>query len=52
MQLCGYSACPSDSHPMIKSISNIILDSKGGGGVARELLEKELNINFYKVLYS
>ena len=28
MQLCGYSACPADSHPKIKSISNIILKYK------------------------
>ena len=30
MQLCGYTACPSDSHKTIKSISTIELRSKGG----------------------
>ena len=33
MQLCGYSACPSDSHPKIKDIASIVLKTKGGNGV-------------------
>ena len=51
MQLCGYSACPADSHPKIKSISDIVLNSTGGNGVVRELLEEVLNIDFIKTLY-
>ena len=51
MQVCGYSACPSDSHPRIKEISGNILQTKGGGGVVRELLEKVLNQDFIKILY-
>jgi YrbI family 3-deoxy-D-manno-octulosonate 8-phosphate phosphatase len=51
MQSCGYTACPSDSHEMIKSISTIILKSKGGDGVVRELLEEVLNLNFIEILY-
>jgi len=51
MQLCGYSACPADSHPKIKSISNIILKTKGGNGVVRELLEDVLSLDFIKILY-
>ena len=51
MQLCGYKACPADSHPKIKNISGICLNTNGGNGVVRELLEEVLNIDFIKVLY-
>ncbi|MDB0021101.1 HAD hydrolase family protein [Candidatus Pseudothioglobus singularis] len=51
MQLCGYSACPADSHPKIKHISDICLNTNGGNGVVRELLEEVLNIDFIKILY-
>ena len=52
MKLCGYSACPSNSHQKIKAISQIILNKKGGEGAIRELLEVELNVDFLKILYS
>lgn len=52
MKICGYTACPADSHPKIKKISNICLNKKGGYGVARELIEDILNINLIKVLYN
>ena len=51
MQLCGYSACPADSHPKIKNISNIVLKTKGGNGVVREVLEKIFNLDFIDILY-
>jgi YrbI family 3-deoxy-D-manno-octulosonate 8-phosphate phosphatase len=51
MQLCGYSACPADSHPKIKHISDICLNVNGGNGVVRELLEEVLNVDFIKILY-
>ena len=51
MQLCGYTACPADSHPKIKSISSVILKMKGGNGVVRELLEDVLSLDFIKILY-
>ena len=51
MQLCGYTACPADSHPKIKEISGNILTSKGGNGVVRELLEDVLSLDFIKTLY-
>ena len=51
MQLCGYTACPADSHPKIKEISGHILTSKGGNGVVRELLEGVLSLDFIKTLY-
>jgi 3-deoxy-D-manno-octulosonate 8-phosphate phosphatase (KDO 8-P phosphatase) len=52
MQICGYAACPIDSHPRIKEISENILTSKGGNGVVRELLEQVFNLDFIKILYS
>ena len=52
MQLCGYTACPSDSHFKIKLISDFCLNTKGGNGVVRELLEEVLNIDFVKILYN
>ena len=51
MQLCGYSACPADSHSKIKSVSSIILSANGGDGIVRELLEEVLNLDFIKILY-
>ena len=51
MQLCGYSACPLDSHPKIKDIATFVLNTSGGGGVVRELLEKILQIDILQILY-
>ena len=52
MKVCGHTACPIDSHPKIKEVSNYILSTKGGNGVVRELLEQVLNLDFIKILYS
>tara|TARA_B100000795_G_scaffold252311_1_gene221773 strand:+ start:238 stop:747 length:510 start_codon:yes stop_codon:yes gene_type:complete len=52
LKLCGYSACPSDSHKKIKQISTFVLDAKGGSGVVRELLEEILKVNFLKIMSS
>ena len=52
MQVCGYTACPIDSHPRIKEISKYILNTKGGNGIVRELLEQVLNLDFIEILYS
>ncbi|MDB9938753.1 HAD hydrolase family protein [Candidatus Thioglobus sp.] len=51
MQLCGYSACPEDSHPKIKHMSDICLNTNGGNGVVRELLEDVLGLDFVNILY-
>ena len=52
MQLCGFTACPSDSHETIKSISDFELKAKGGNGVVRELLENIFGLNFLEILYN
>jgi 3-deoxy-D-manno-octulosonate 8-phosphate phosphatase (KDO 8-P phosphatase) len=51
MQLCGYTACPSDSHIKIKGISDVVLKTRGGEGVIRELLEDVLGFDLIKILY-
>ena len=51
MQLCGFSSSPSDSHLKIKEISTVVLNSKGGHGVIRELIEDVLQLDVLKILY-
>ncbi len=51
MQTCGFSACPIDSHIKIKNLSDIVLNTCGGEGVVRELLEEVLGLDFVKILY-
>ena len=51
MQICGYTACPADSHKKIKEISTIILKTLGGHGIVRELLEEVFKLNFIQILY-
>ena len=51
MKLCGFSACPSDSHEEIKKIVNVVLKTSGGNGVVRELLEDIMGLDFVKILY-
>lgn len=52
IQLCGYSACPQDSHSKIKEIVDIVLQTNGGKGVLRELLEERFNLDFVDILFS
>jgi len=51
MDICGFTACPADSHKKIKQISDIVLKTNGGCGVVRELLEDVLGLNFIEILY-
>ena len=51
MKICGFTACPADSHEKIKQISTIVLKTNGGFGVVRELLEDVLNLDFIEILY-
>ena len=51
MKVCGYTACPIDSHLKIKEISKYILNTKGGNGIVRELLEEAFNLDFLEILY-
>jgi 3-deoxy-D-manno-octulosonate 8-phosphate phosphatase KdsC-like HAD superfamily phosphatase len=52
MALCGYSACPADSHVRIKDLATVTLKTNGGAGVARELLEDILRLDFIEILFS
>ena len=51
MKICGYTACPIDSHIKIKELSSIVLNARGGEGVVRELLEDAFDLDFIKILY-
>lgn len=51
MMLCDLSFCPSDSHPLVQNIAKVILSSKGGDDVMREILENHFKINLYELLY-
>lgn len=50
MKKCGYKLCPSDAHNTIKKISDLVLQSQGGDGVIRELVEDVLLIDMVKIL--
>ena len=39
MKISGITFSPSDAHSSIRSISDHVLRSKGGEGVAREILD-------------
>jgi YrbI family 3-deoxy-D-manno-octulosonate 8-phosphate phosphatase len=39
MNYVGYSVAPADAYPEVKNIAMIVLKTKGGYGVVRELLE-------------
>ena len=50
MSACGFTACPSDSHDQIKSLSTYVCKTKGGNGIVREVLEVILEVDFLKFL--
>jgi YrbI family 3-deoxy-D-manno-octulosonate 8-phosphate phosphatase len=50
MNFCGYKVCPFDSHQEIKNICDIVLKTKGGKGIVRELLEDVFKLDFIKIL--
>ena len=39
MTRIGYKICPNDAHKDIISISDVVLSTKGGSGVIRELYD-------------
>jgi 3-deoxy-D-manno-octulosonate 8-phosphate phosphatase (KDO 8-P phosphatase) len=51
MKICGFTACPADSHKKIKQVSDIVLKTNGGCGIVRELLEDVLGLDFIEILY-
>ena len=52
MSLCGLTFCPSDSHEQVKNIAEVVLRTKGGEGVIREILEIYFKLNLYELLYN
>lgn len=51
IKICGHSACPADSHRKIKELSNFVLNTRGGSGVVRELLEDVFRLDIVQILY-
>lgn len=39
MELAGVSACPSDAHPSVRAVVDLVLDRRGGQGALRELAD-------------
>jgi YrbI family 3-deoxy-D-manno-octulosonate 8-phosphate phosphatase len=46
MRLVGWAACPSDAHPEVRRHCRVVLQSRGGAGVAREIVEQVLGLRF------
>ena len=42
LALAGLSACPADAHPKVKAVATWILQSGGGQGAVRELVDRVL----------
>ena len=52
MKSSGFSVCPFDSHITIQNLSDVVLNTSGGNGVVRELLEGVFELNFIEILYN
>ncbi len=48
MQAVGFPVAVADAHPAIKEIAWTVLSTKGGDGVARELAEQVLGLEYGK----
>ena len=46
IQIVGHRVCPSDAHPRVRAICETVLHSRGGDGVARELAEQVMRLQF------
>jgi N-acylneuraminate cytidylyltransferase len=46
MGIVGWPVCPSDAHPRVRRLSRTILRSAGGAGVAREIAERLLGLDY------
>ena len=51
MKACGFSVCPADSHNNVKESASIVLQTRGGEGVVRELLEEVMGLDIGRILY-
>ncbi len=51
MNLCGFTACPGDSHQVIQELSTFVLRTEGGKGVVRELIEEIFQLDPLKILF-
>ena len=49
MEFAGCSVAPIDAHPIIKNISSVIIDKKGGDGFVRKFIELFLRVDNIKL---
>ena len=49
MRKVGASACPRDAHVKIKSEAHFVLRALGGKGVAREVVERLLGLDYFRL---
>ena len=50
MLMCGLRVCPSDAHPQIQEIADVVLRTAGGYGVMRDILEQHFKLSLIKYL--
>lgn len=46
MRTVGYRVCPADAHPAIREICDLVLQRRGGEGVAWEMAESVLGLKY------
>jgi len=45
MKVAGFSVAPSDAHPLIRELANMVLPEKGGEGFVRSFIERLLHVD-------
>lgn len=40
MKMVGYPVCPADAHPAIRGLASLVLSTRGGKGVIREMADR------------
>ena len=45
MRRAGYAVAPADAHPMVRKISHLVLEQRGGDGFVRAFIERLLGID-------
>ena len=45
MRRAGYAVAPSDAHILVREVSHLVMQEKGGEGFVRAFIEQLLGIN-------
>jgi YrbI family 3-deoxy-D-manno-octulosonate 8-phosphate phosphatase len=46
MQIVGFPIAVADAHSLVKNVASVVLETRGGDGVAREIAEMLLGISY------